>query len=186
MSDFIMDVAEIRKKARRHLEEGAVTEEYQANRATVIKVLQAAMATEWICVLRYTQHKIAAEGIHAEGVATHFAEHAEEEQGHAMELAKRIKQLGGHASLDPGEMKSKSHAEYTECDSLWEMIRENLIAERIAIDSYTEMIRYVADSDPTTRRMLEGILATEEEHADEMASLLKAMDPRERTDENRH
>ena len=170
------DVAEIRKNARQHLDDGAVTDNYGGNKDTVIALLGAALATEWTCVLRYTYHQIAAEGIHAEPVARHFAEHAAQEQGHAMELAVRIKQLGGTPSLDPASMAAISHSEYKQCDSLIGMITENLVAERIAVHSYSEMIRRIGDSDPTTKRMLESILATEEEHADDMASLLVHFD----------
>lgn len=186
MADFMMDVAELRKRAKKHMSDGAVTQMYQADRQKVIQLLQTAVATEWICVLRYRQHEIAAEGIHSESVARHFGEHAAEEQGHALEIATRIKQLGGHASFDPGTLKERSHAEYRESDSLVEMIRENLFAERIAIESYTEMIRFIGEDDPTTRRMLEGILAVEEEHADDMASLLKGIGPREQQAEPKH
>lgn len=179
MNDFMMDVAELRKRAKEHMDEGAVTEGYQADREKVIELLQTALATEWICVLRYRQHEVAAEGIHAEAVAKEFAQHATEELAHALELARRIKQLGGHATLDPAVLKDKAHSQYKESDSLWEMIRENLFAERVAVESYTEMIRFIGAGDPTTRRMLEEILAKEEEHADEMAGLLKTIDPRE-------
>jgi bacterioferritin len=180
MNDFILDVEKIRRNARDKVEEGAVTDGYQADRGTVIELLKGALATEWICVLRYTQHQIAAVGLNAQTVAAHFGEHAAQEQQHAMQLAERIKQLGGHPSLDPANFKAASHAEYKECDSLVEMIRENLVAERIAIESYTEIIRYLGDSDPTSRRMLEEILATEEEHADEMADLLVTVDPHDK------
>ena len=176
MSKCNFDIAEIRKNARQDLSAGAVTDNYGANRDTVITLLSAALATEWTCVLRYTQHQISAEGIHAEPVARHFAEHAAQEQGHAMELAMRIKQLGGTPCLDPANMTATSHSEYKQCDSLSAMITENLVAERIAVHSYSEMIRCIGHSDPTTKRMLEGILATEEEHADDMASLLVQFD----------
>ena len=176
MSKCNFDIPEIRRNARQDLGDGAVTDNYGANKDTVIELLGAALATEWTCVLRYTQHQIAAEGIHAEPVARHFAEHAAQEQGHAMELAIRIKQLGGTPSLDPAAMTAASHSEYKQCDSLSAMITENLVAERIAVHSYSEMIRCIGASDPTTKRMLEGILATEEEHADDMASLLVQFD----------
>jgi bacterioferritin len=175
-SDGKFNVAEIRSKARQHLADGAVTDNYAGNKEAVINLLQTALSTEWICVLRYTQHQISADGIHAEPVARHFAEHAAEEQGHAMQLAVRIKQLGGTPSFDPTTMTAASHSEYKECDSLSDMIRENLVAERIAVHSYTEMIRFIGDTDPTTVRMLKEILATEEEHADELASLLVHFD----------
>lgn len=180
MSDFTMDIQAIRDQARQNMMEGAVTRDYQADRNKVISLLEGALATEWLCVLRYTQHSIAAEGIHAESVAKHFSTHASQEMVHANELAKRIKQLGGYPSLDPKNFASKAHSEYKECDSLEEMIQENLIAERIAVQSYTEMIRFIGESDPTTRRLLESILEVEEEHADEMADLLVTFDPREK------
>ncbi len=186
MSDFMTGVAELRARAKRHMDEGAVTKGYQANRQKVIELLQTALSTEWICVLRYRQHEVSAEGIHAEAVAKEFAQHAVEEQGHALQLAKRIKQLGGRPTLDPSTLKERSHAEYKECDTLWEMIRENLFAERIAVESYTEMIRFIGDGDPTTRRMLEEILAKEEEHADDMAGLLKVVDPQEAPEKASH
>ncbi|TWW12256.1 bacterioferritin [Planctomyces bekefii] len=176
---YEMNIAAIREGARRNIDEGAITEHYGADKADILRLLNGALATEWVCALRYTQHQIIAEGIHAEPVAKHFGAHAVQEQQHAMELATRIRQLGGHPSLNPSNFVNLSHAEYKECDSLRDMIKENLIAERIAIESYSAMIRILGSDDPTTRRMLEGILATEECHADEMASLL-AFEPRER------
>jgi len=145
-------------------------------------LLDGALATEWICVLRYTQHSLAAAGLHAEPVAAEFREHAAEEQGHAMALAERIKQLGGNPSLNPKTLVEKSHADYKECDNLLDMIRENLVAERIAVSAYTEMVRYFGNDDPTSRQLIEGILAVEEEHADDMADLLKAIDPEAKLD----
>lgn len=176
MSEFIMDVERLRKEARARIEEGALTPHYRANREMVLAMLNGALATEWLCVLRYTQHSIVAQGIHAESVAAHFAEHAREEQEHAMMIAKRMRQLGGDVSLDPNTLTGRAHSLYQEASDLSEMIKENLIAERIAIESYTEMIRAIGDGDPTTRRMLEEILAVEEGHADEMADLLVASD----------
>jgi bacterioferritin len=170
------NIAEIRKSAREHVDNGAITENYEGDKSSVIEMLGAALATEWVCVLRYTQHQIAATGIHADAIASHFAEHAEEEQRHAMELAIRIRQLGGVPSLDPAAMSALSHSEYKECDSLSAMIMENLVSERVAIQTYTEMIRILGDSDTTTKRMLEGILADEEEHADELAGLIQKYD----------
>ena len=180
MSEFTMDLESIRRQARTNLEQGAVTADYRADRAKVLQLLDGALATEWLCVLRYTQHSIAAEGIYAESVAKHFASHAAQELDHANQLANRIKQLGGNPNLAPESFSKRGHSEYKECNSLDEMIRENLVAERIAIQSYSEMIRYIGESDATTRRLLEGILETEEEHADEMADLLAAFDPREK------
>ncbi|MEP6888197.1 MAG: ferritin-like domain-containing protein [Nitrospirales bacterium] len=174
---FVTDVQEIRRRARQHVEKGAVTEGYRADRETVIKLLNEALATEIVCVLRYKRHYFMATGIHAEPVAKEFQQHAAEEQGHADEIAERITQLGGEPNLNPEGLLSRSHSEYAEGDSLISMIREDLIAERIAIDTYAEMARYFGEDDPTTRRMIEGILAKEEEHANEMADLLTAFDP---------
>jgi bacterioferritin len=176
MSEFLIDIERLRREARQQTDEGAVTTHYKADRAQVLKMLDAALATEWICVLRYTQHALAARGIHAEAVADEFSEHAREEQEHAHMLSERIKQLGGTPSLDPRTLAGRSHSEYKECDTLVDMIKENLIAERIAIESYTEMIKYLGEADITSRRVLEEILAKEEEHADEMADLLAALD----------
>jgi bacterioferritin len=180
MSEFTMDVERIRKEARRSLDQGAVTPHYKADRVAVLKLLDAALATEWLCVLRYKQHAHAAAGIDAEAVADEFAEHAREELEHADLLATRIKQLGGTPHLDPVSLVDRAHSQYVECDSLADMIKENLVAERIAIESYTEMVRFVGDGDPTTRRMLEQILEKEEEHADELADLLRAFDARQK------
>ncbi len=177
MKDFVLDIETIRHNAREHIKQGALTADYKADVKTILKLLDASLATEWICTLRYTQHAVAAEGIHAEPIAEHFREHAREEQEHATMIAARIKQLGGVPSLDPATLPQRAHSQYKECDNLVDMIKENLIAERIAIDSYAETIRYIGDSDPTSRRMFEKILAVEEEHADEMADLLKAYDP---------
>jgi bacterioferritin len=177
---FLTDVQELRRRARQHVEQGAVTEGYRADRDTVIKLLNEALATEIVCVLRYKRHYFMAMGIHAQPVAEEFQQHAKEEQGHADEIAERITQLGGEPNFNPEGLLSRSHSEYVEAESLVEMIRENLVAERVAIDSYAEMIRYIGDGDPTTRRMLEGILAVEEEHADELADLLAARDAAEK------
>jgi bacterioferritin len=176
---FLTDVKELRRRARQHIEQGAVTEGYQADRDTVIKLLNEALATEIVCVLRYKRHYFMAMGIHAQPVAQEFLQHANEEQGHADQLAGRITQLGGAPDFNPEGMLSRSHSEYVEGQSLVEMIREDLVAERIAIDSYAEMIRYVGDKDPTTRRMLEGILAVEEEHAEDLADLLATIDQKD-------
>jgi bacterioferritin len=180
MKDFILDIKAIRFNAREHIKKGAVTDNYRANRETILKILDESLATEWLCTLRYSQHAKAAEGIHAEPIAKHFAEHAMQEQEHADMLATRIKQLGGKPNLNPASFAERGHTEYLECDNLVSMIKENLIAERIAIDVYGAAIRYIADSDPTTRRLLEEILEVEEEHADEMADLLKAYDAHEK------
>ena len=169
---FLTDVKTLRERARRHIEQGAVTEGYQADRETVIKVLNEALATEIVCVLRYKRHYFMASGIHAESVAAEFLQHANEEQGHADLIAQRIVQLGGAPNFNPEGLLSRSHAEYVEGDTLIDMIKEDLVAERIAIDSYREIIQYLGNDDPTTRRMMEGILAMEEEHAEDLVSLL--------------
>ena len=170
---FLTDIKTLRERARKHIENGAVTEGYSADRDTVVKLLNEALATEIVCVLRYKRHYFMASGINAEGVAAEFLQHANEEQGHADLIAQRIVQLGGAPNFSPERLLSRSHAEYVEGDSLLDMIKEDLVAERIAIDSYREMINYLGNNDPTTRRMLEGILAMEEEHADDLVSLLQ-------------
>ena len=170
---FLSDIATLRKRAREHISEGAVTPGYHADRGVVIKLLNEALATELVCVLRYKRHHFMAKGIHAEGVAAEFLEHANEEQQHADLIAARITQLGGEPDFSPDGLASRSHAEYVEGENLEDMIREDLVAERIAIDSYREMISYLGEEDPTSRRMLEEILAKEEEHADDLANLLE-------------
>lgn len=175
---FLSDVKALRERARRHIEQGAVTEGYQADRETVIKICNDALATEIVCVLRYKRHYFMADGINADSVAAEFAEHAAEEQAHADLIAERIVQLGGEPNLSPDGLSSRSHSEYVEGDTLVDMIKEDLVAERIAIDSYKEIIDYLGDKDPTTRRMFEQILAVEEEHADDLVSLLGGMDKR--------
>ena len=174
---FLTDVQTLRQRARQHIEQGAVTAGYRADRATVIKILNEALATEIVCVLRYKRHYFMANGTKAQVAAQEFLAHANEEQGHADQIAKRIVALGGEPDFSPEGMLTRSHSEYVEAgDSLAEMVKENLVAERVAIESYGEMIRYVSDDDPTTRRMLEGILAVEEEHADDLVSLLADLD----------
>ncbi|HEY3054647.1 MAG TPA: ferritin-like domain-containing protein [Thermoanaerobaculia bacterium] len=173
---FLTDVKELRRRARQHIQEGAVTDLYRANRETVIKLLNEALATEIVCVLRYKRHYFMAQGIHADPIAAEFLQHANEEQGHADQIAARIIQLGGSPNFNPEGMLMRSHSEYVEGQTLLEMIKEDLIAERIAIDSYTEMIRYLGEDDITTRRMMESILAVEEEHADDLVSFLADMD----------
>ncbi|MDR5738762.1 MULTISPECIES: ferritin-like domain-containing protein [unclassified Caballeronia] len=170
---FVLDVEKIRNDARQHMDEGPVTSTYSADRETVLKLLNDALATEWVCTLRYKRHYFMAKGIHSEAVAQEFAEHATEEQEHADMLAERIVQLGGEPNFAPDSLKSRAHSEYKEGADLIDMIRENLIAERIAIDTYREIIRYLGDKDVTTRRIFEEILAVEEEHADDMADLLE-------------
>ena len=169
---FLTDIKTLRERARKHIEQGAVTEGYTVDRDTAVKILNEALATEIVCVLRYKRHYFMASGIHSEAVAAEFLQHANEEQGHADEIAARIVQLGGAPNLNPDGLSSRSHAEYVEGDTLLDMIKEDLVAERIAIDSYREMIKYFGTDDPTSRRMLEGILAMEEEHADDLVSML--------------
>jgi len=169
------NVATLRSRARQHLEMGAVTPAYRLDRDIVLRVLNEALATEIVCVLRYKRHYFAATGIHAEAVKAEFLEHATQEQVHADKLAKRIVELGGLPNFSPVGLLDRSHAEYAEGDTLADMIREDLIAERIAIDSYSEVIAYLGTDDPTTRRVLEEILADEEEHAEDLGSLLQGM-----------
>ena len=171
----LTDIQTLRKRARKHIEEGAVTSGYAADRKAVIKMLNEALATEIVCVLRYKRHYFMAAGIHAASVAAEFLEHADEEMLHADRIAKRIIQLRGEPNFSPDGLAARSHAEYAEGATLKEMIKEDLIAERIAIESYREMIAYLADQDPTTRRMLVEILASEEEHAEDLSSLLEGM-----------
>jgi bacterioferritin len=170
---FLTDVKTIRARARKHIEQGAVTAGYRADRTTVVKLLNEALATEIVCVLRYRRHHFMAVGINADSVAQEFLQHAVEEQGHADQIAGRIVQLNGEPNFSPEGLLSRSHAEYVEGDDLLDMIKEDLVAERIAIDSYREMIGYIGDKDTTTKRMLEGILAVEEEHADDLVGLLE-------------
>jgi len=172
---FLTDIKELRRRARSHMEQGAVTEAYRADRDTVLRILNEALATEIVCALRYKRHYYMASGIHAQAVAEEFLEHAGEEQGHADLIAERIIQLGGEPDLNPDGLLTRSHSEYVEGEGLVDMIKEDLVAERIAIDSYAEMIRYIGEDDLTTRRMLEGILATEEEHADDLRTLIQAL-----------
>ena len=170
---FLTDIKTLRERARKHIENGAVTEGYSADRETVIKLLNEALATEIVCVLRYRRHYFMAAGINAESVAAEFLQHSNEEQGHADEIARRIVQLKGEPNFNPEGLLTRSHAEYEEGTSLVDMIKEDLVAERIAIDSYREMITYFGNDDPTSRRMMEGILAMEEEHADDLVTLLE-------------
>jgi bacterioferritin len=172
---FLTDVQTLRQRARSHMEQGAVTPGYGADRETVIKLLNDALATELVCVLRYKRHYFMAVGISAQGVADEFLEHANQEQGHADQIAARIVQLGGEPDLSPDSLTKRSHSEYVAGESLVEMIREDLVAERIAIDSYREMVAYLGDRDPTTRRLMEEILAVEEEHANDLVDLLQDM-----------
>jgi bacterioferritin len=172
---FLTDVKTLRARARKHIEQGAITQSYRADRETVVKLLNEALATEIICVLRYRRHHFMATGINAEAVAAEFLVHANEEQQHADQIAQRIVQLQGEPNFSPEGLASRAHAEYVEGNSLIDMIREDLVAERIAIDSYREMIDYIGDKDTTTKRMLEGILAMEEEHADDLVGMLEEL-----------
>ena len=169
------DIQTLRSQARKHIEKGAVTAGYSADRTEVLKLLNEALATEIVCVLRYRRHHFMARGIHAKSIADEFLVHSNEEQGHADQIAERIVQLGGEPDFAPDSLTSRSHAEYVAADSLIEMIKEDLVAERIAIDSYRQMIQYLDHQDPTTSRMLKEILAVEEEHADELADLLEGL-----------
>jgi bacterioferritin len=180
---FLTDIEEIRRRARKHIENGAVTPDYQGDLKTVLRVLNEALATELVCVLRYKRHHYTAKGIHSQAVAEEFLEHAQEEQGHADQIAERITQLGGEPNFNPEGLLTRSHSEYVEGGTLLEMIREDLVAERVAIESYTEIIRYLGDSDPTSRRMMEEILANEEEHAEEMKTLLETVGKEEKQHE---
>ena len=178
--EFLTDIKTLRERARKHIENGAVTEGYKADLKTVIRILNEALATEIVCVLRYKRHYFMAVGIHAQAVAAEFLEHANEEQGHADQIAERITQLGGAPNFNPEGMLSRSHSEYQEGDTLVDMIKEDLVAERIAIDSYGEIVRYLGDDDVTSRRLMEEILAMEEQHADDLAKLLATLDPTKR------
>ena len=175
--EFLTDIQTLRKRARQHIQDGAVTKGYTADRETVVRLLNEALATEIVCVLRYKRHYYMATGIHAQAVAAEFLEHANEEQGHADMIAERITQLGGAPDFNPESLTSRSHAEYVEGESLIDMIKEDLVAERIAIDSYREMVQYFGLKDPTTRGMIERILAMEEKHADDLVNLLTTLDP---------
>ncbi len=177
---FVTDIEAIRRRAREHIRRGAVTPDYQGDLDLSLKLLNEALATEIVCVLRYTGHAFLAEGIHAESVRTEFKKHAAEEQVHALRLAARIKQLGGYANFHPEGLLTRSHAEFTEGETLVALIEENLIAERIAVESYRELVRYFEKTDPTSRRLIESILQQEEEHAEEMASLLLTLNPEQR------
>jgi bacterioferritin len=175
---FITDVKTLREQARQHLDRGAVTETYKGDVKKTIEILQSVLATELVCVLRYTMHAVTATGISSEGVKSEFAQHAKEEQQHMMEVAERINQLGGKPNFNPDGLLTRSASQYVEGANLVDMIKENLIAERIAIDHYRGLIRYFGDNDPGTRIMLEGILVVEEEHANDMHDLLVAHEGR--------
>lgn len=169
---MLTDIPTLRRRAREHIDGGAVTASYGADREAIVKLLNDSLATELVCVLRYRRHYFMAKGLESKSIAEEFLAHSNEELGHADLLAERIVQLGGEPDFSPDSLSGRSHAEYIAADSLVDMIKENLIAERIAIDSYREAIQYVGAQDSTTRRVLEGILAVEEEHADDLADLL--------------
>jgi bacterioferritin len=172
MNDFLTDVETLRKRARTDMEKGPVTDAYGADLERVISVLNQALATELVCVLRYKRHYFTAEGLNAQPAADEFLEHAAEEAEHADMIAARITQLGGKPDFNPESLTGRSHTEYDSSEELKKMIQEDLVAERVAVASYSEIIRWLGDGDPTTRRMLEGILAQEEEHAEDMLDLL--------------
>jgi len=178
----LSSIATLRARARKHIESGAVTEAYAADRDTVLRLLNEALATEIVCTLRYRRHYFMADGVQAEAVKEEFLTHALEEQGHADLIAARIVQLEGEPNFDPRGLAERSHAEYVAGNSLDDMIREDLVAERVAIDSYKEMITYIGPRDPTTKRMLEEILAKEEEHAEDLSSMLAEVKPRSQTE----
>jgi bacterioferritin len=182
---FLTDITEIRRRARQHIEDGAVTDAYKGDRNVVLRVLNEALATEIVCVLRYKRHHYMAKGIHSQAVAQEFLEHAAEEQEHADRLAERITQLDGEPNFNPDGLLTRSHSEYVEGESLIDMIREDLVAERIAVESYSEIIRYLADNDPTSRRLMESLLAKEEEHAEDMKTLLETITQEERREERK-
>ncbi len=169
---FLTDVQELRRRARENIERGAITEQYELDPKQVVDVLNQALATEIVCVLRYKRHYFAAKGLNKDAVAEEFLQHANEEQGHADRISERISQLGGEPDLNPATLTTRSHSEYVEGDDLVDMIKENLVAERIAIESYTEIIRFLGDKDVTSRRLMEQILEVEEEHANDMLDLI--------------
>lgn len=173
MADFLTDVETLRRRARENIEQGPITSAYGADRERVISVLNEALATELVCVLRYKRHYYTATGLNAAPVAAEFLQHAIEEQGHADQIAMRITQLQGEPNFDPEGLATRSHAEYDDSVDLLDMVREDLIAERVAIESYSEIIAWLGTNDSTTRRMLEDILSVEEEHADDLLSILQ-------------
>ncbi len=180
MSEFLTDVKEIRRRARKNIEKGAVTSGYRADVKQVVAVLNEVLATEIVCVLRYKRHYFTASGIHAQAVAAEFLQHANEEQAHADSVAQRIVQLGGSPNLNPEGLATRSHSQYDEKASLVDMIREDLVAERIAIETYSEIVRWLGNDDPTTRTLIEGILKMEEEHADDLSTLLETLKPKKK------
>lgn len=175
MTATLTDIQTLRRRAREHIEQGAVTASYSADRTEVLKLLNEVLATEIVCVLRYRRHYFMARGIQAKSIADEFLVHANEELGHADQIAERIVQLGGEPDFSPDNLTRRSHAEYQAGINLIDMIKEDLVAERIAIDSYREFIKYLGSQDSTTSDMLKGILAVEEKHADEMAEMLEVI-----------
>ncbi|HUI05121.1 MAG TPA: ferritin-like domain-containing protein [Acidimicrobiales bacterium] len=175
MAEFLTDIETLRKQARQHMDQGPITEAYGADRERVVAVLNEVLATELVCVLRYKRHYYMAHGINSGPVAAEFLQHANEEQGHADTVAARIVQLQGEPDLNPDTLTKRSHAEYAHSSDLIEMIREDLVAERVAIASYQEIVRWLGTNDPTTRRMIEDILSVEEEHADDLLNLLQGL-----------
>jgi len=173
--EFKSDLETIRKRAREHIDRGPITDAYGADLERVVKVLNEVLATELVCVLRYKRHYYMASGINAGPVAAEFLQHANDEQGHADQVAMRITQLQGEPNFDPHGLAERSHAEYAEGDTLTDMVREDLVAERIAIDSYQEIARWLGEDDPTTRNLIESILAVEEEHADDLLNILQEL-----------
>ena len=174
---FLSDVQELRRRARENMMQGSITSDYRGDVGQAVEVLNQALATEIVCVLRYKRHYYTSKGIYKDAVAQEFLQHATEEQDHADQIAERITQLGGEPNFNPEGITSRSHSEYKEGDNMIDMIKENLVAERVAIESYREMIRFFGENDPTTRRMLEGILSVEEEHANDMVDLLEQHEP---------
>ncbi len=177
MNNFQTDLEAIRRRARERMSDGAVTAAYKADRGAVIAVLNEVLATELVCTLRYRSHYFLATGIHAAPVAAEFLEHAADEQGHADRVAQRIVQLGGIPNFDPAGLSERSHAQFVETTDLQDMIREDLVAERVAVETYSEIVRWLGDDDVSSRRMMEDLLAAEEEHADDLASLLASLGP---------
>ncbi|HEX2314531.1 MAG TPA: ferritin-like domain-containing protein [Thermomonospora sp.] len=175
MAEFLTDIETLRERARQEIDKGPITSAYGADLPRVVQVCNEALATEIVCTLRYKRHYYTATGIHAESVAAEFLEHAREEQEHADLLAERIVQLGGEPDYNPDTLSTRAHAEYGQSLDLVEMIKEDLVAERVAIASYTEIAQWLGSGDPTTRRVFEQILAQEEEHADDLRSMLERL-----------
>ena len=175
MGEFLTDIQTLRQRARQQIDQGPITDAYGADRERVIQVLNEALATELVCILRYKRHYFTAQGMQAAAAAAEFLQHANDEQGHADQLAARITQLQGEPDFNPDTLTARSHAEYVPGSTLVDMVKEDLVAERIAIESYSEIIRWLGHDDPTTRRLMEDILAVEEEHADDMLTLLNEL-----------